>query len=80
MSDGDEPMTVGIASTTTDPMELDVSVKPLPFEGTAKLRLHGTDDHPGRGVSTAAFLPAEDARELGEELIAAADELEEADD
>lgn len=75
----DDPVTVGIASTTTDPMELDVSVEPLPFEGTAKLLFRGTDDRPGHGVSTKAYLPPAAARELGKELIAAADDLGDAD-
>jgi hypothetical protein len=79
IDDDDSPVTFGIATTTTDPMKLDVRVEPHPFEGTAKLQLLGEGDHPQRGVSTTAFLPPAAARELGEELIAAADELEEHD-
>jgi len=70
-----DAQTVGIASTTTDPMELDVTVDTLPFEGTTKLQLRGEADRPQRGVSTTAFLPPAAARELGEQLLAAADEL-----
>jgi hypothetical protein len=75
-TDDDAPATFGIASTTTDPMELDVSVEPLPYEGSAKLQLLGKGDHPQRGVSTTAFLPPTAARELGEALLAAADDVE----
>ncbi|WP_049938132.1 hypothetical protein [Haloplanus natans] len=75
-SNDDAPATFGIASTTTDPMELDVSVEPLPYEGRAKLQLLGEGDRPRRGVSTTAFLPPAAARKLGEELIAAAGEVE----
>jgi hypothetical protein len=76
----DEPATVGIASTTTDLMDLKIEVTPQPFEGNAKLQLLGEDDRPERGVRTTAFLPPRDLRALGEELIAAADEIEGAAD
>lgn len=75
----DDTATVGIARTTSDVMELEISVEAHPLEGSAKLQILGERDLPNRGVSTTAYLPAEDARELGKELIAAADELEDHD-
>jgi hypothetical protein len=79
MTDDDAPAIGGISRTTTEPMELEATVEPLPFEGTAKLQLLGAEGHPERGVSTTAWLPPAAARELGEELIAAAAEIEEAE-
>lgn len=71
----DEP-TVGIASTTTEPMELEIDVTPQPIDGTAKLQLLGDPDLPERGIRTTAFLTAADLRALGEELFEAADALD----
>lgn len=72
--------TVGIATATTDPIELDISVDADTFDRIAHLQLQGRDPHPQGGVSTTAWLPPAAARELGEKLIAAADEIEESED
>lgn len=74
----DAPAIGGISTTTTEPMELEVTAEALPFEGSAKLQLLGAEGHPERGISTTAWLPPAAARELGEELIGAAAEIEEA--
>jgi hypothetical protein len=72
----EEEPPVGWSQTTTEPMQLDVSVTVDDFQRAAKLTLRGQEDRPAGGVSAAAYLSADTARTIGKELIAAADELE----
>jgi len=63
----------GVATITTDPIQLRFDVDSTPNTDSVTLRIRGADEHPGDGLSLKAYLSDEDAERLATELYQAAD-------
>jgi len=77
MTDDDSlSVSAGYAQVTTEPIPLAVDVTLHAADAAVKLELLGDDDLPDGGIQTAAYLDADTARDLGERLLAAAEDLD----
>jgi len=65
----------GVATVTTDPLQLDIETAAIPHTDSVTLRIRGADEHPGDGVCLKAYLSAEDAERLAMDLYQAADQI-----